>query len=160
MKSLFLTKLFARQTAPSFKGQGGLSIKGEAGLSLMEVMVVVFTMSLISLAVTNSALVSFRANYFVRLKSAADTLALSKMEFYAAQDPHSLDASDNGTETGVSSPISSLNNVSFSRTTAITVNPDESRTVTVSVATEDPDRPSPRVTTTVTSTYSLWAYGS
>lgn len=60
--------------------------------------------------------------------SVAAQLALDKIEMLSSTDPSTLDSSDNQTE----SPLVSKN-ISFKRVTTITVNDDNSRTVTVEV---------------------------
>jgi Tfp pilus assembly protein PilV len=72
-------------------------VGSEQGLSMMEVLVIMFTFALISMAVANSAMTGLRSYKFVSLKAAADALAQSKMEQWAAQNPSDLDATDNVT---------------------------------------------------------------
>ncbi len=130
--------------------------KGERGVSLMEVMVIMSVFAVVSLAIANSTMTGLRAYKFVSVKAAADTLAQSKMEQWAALNPSEVDATDNQTEASVTSP--SVSNITFTRQSTIVVNADESRTITVTVVGNASGLPS-RINASVTSTYSLWSYG-
>lgn len=106
----------------------------DAGMSLIEVLVAITLLSLSGLAISNSAIHAFQSLKFVELNHVANILAISKMEEIAARDTVEIDTSLNGIESSVE--WADLE-ITFSRSTDVTVNADGSRSVVISVSTND-----------------------
>lgn len=119
----------------------------EDGFTLLETMVAIALFSIVALGIAYNSITSYRSAKLAVRHSIASQLALAKIESLQAVDPATLDATDNSSESGLQH-----NNISFARSVAITVNADESRTVTVNVQTED----SAADAVTFSHTFALW----
>ena len=103
----------------------------EAGFSILEVLAAIVLLSIVGLNVTYGTIISLRMLKRSMRTSLATELAAQRMEELAALDPSTLNDSYDLVETGLIS-----DNVSFSRTTEVTVNSDKSVTVDISVVGE------------------------
>jgi|GEM_PF-2595180 len=124
--------------------------QAESGLSLMEILVAIVLLGIMASAGISNLIVALRTAKYTEVNFAANSLAISKVEEISAIDVSALNASYNETEPDV--PWSDLN-LTFTRTTTISVNDDDSRTIDVSVVSNSPD-----VTTDVSfsTTLALW----
>lgn len=104
----------------------------QRGFSMVECLFALAILSVSALAVTQGSIYSLVHMKRAIRQNIAQELALSKLEEYAAIDPSTLDSGDDSNE-----PSLSVDNISFSRQVAVTVNSDNSRTVTVTVATNE-----------------------
>lgn len=122
--------------------------KKQAGFSVVEVMLCVILLAIVALGISNSTVIAIRANNISSHNSLASQLAIERLEEYASNDPAILVTDATLSETGIV-----RDGRAFDRTTTVTINPDRSRTVTVSVesvALEDGGR------ATISNTYALW----
>lgn len=123
----------------------------EKGFGIIELLMGILLAAIMGAAVASNLSTSLKSGISFELNYAAVSLANSKMELLAATSASSLDSSDNSTETNLTYPnIQST----FTRTTSIVVNSDQSRTVTVTVATSAGSALPTSVTEV--STYSIW----
>lgn len=106
--------------------------RAECGFSMIECLVAVALLSVTALAVTHSTVQSMVLAKRNMRNSMATQLALSKIEEYAAMDPESYTAANSVTGTSIV-----FDDVTFTRSIAITVNSDSSRTVQVTVRVAD-----------------------
>lgn len=122
----------------------------EDGFSIIEVIVSILIIAVMSLGILSNILMALRSDKLIEVNQAAYNLALSKVEQLAAIKPSQLDASDNQSETGVT--VSGMN-VTFARTTQVTVNADNSRTIQVDVSSE---RAKIDTSVSYTTTFAVW----
>ena len=108
---------------------------GESGFTLIEVLVSMLILSVMSLGVAMNTLGALRTAKFTEINHAASTLAISKMEEFAAMNVSALSSSLDATETAVTW---SDFQTTFTRTSIITENADDSRTVNVTVSSNNP----------------------
>lgn len=106
------------------------SEKGEQGFSIIEALVSILLISIMSAGIFASTRTSLRTTKLVEYNHIATSLATSKMEEIASKNVSFVTTADGGVETAV--PWPGLNET-FRRETTITVNADDSRTVTVVV---------------------------
>lgn len=122
----------------------------EAAMTLIEVLVALTVVSIIAIGINLSAISSLRIAKKTEVNYMASNLALSKVEDLAAVDPSELDDTYDTTETGLG--VTGMD-FTFRRVTDITVNGDDSRTVTVLVTSENSAIPTQSDFTT---RFSLW----
>jgi len=132
----------------SFKNR--ISEEQEAGFGLMEILVAISLMALVSLGIAANTMAALRIVKKTEVNYLASNLALSKIEELAAYEAADLDATFDGHETSLAMSGTSI---TFSRTTTIIINADNSRTVTVVVASESPVVPT---SVDFSTTYALW----
>src|SRR5690606_15219646 len=121
--------------------------KGQAGFSVVEVMFCVVLLGIVALGLSNASVIAIRANNISAHNSIAAQLAIERLEEFASSDPAFIVADTTLSETSIV-----RDGRAFDRTTSIIINPDRSRTVTVtvdSVALEDGGR------TTISNTFAL-----
>ena len=123
---------------------------GEEGMVLLEVLAAVLLLSVISLSVAINSLNAMRTAKFTEHNHAASSLAISKMEELASIDVSNLTAANSSTESSVT--FGSLN-TQFSRVATVTVNADNSRSITVEVSTVDAPIPT---TVSFTTSFAEW----
>lgn len=99
----------------------------EKGFTLIETLVAVALIAITMLALGQSVATADRSMKRGYRNSTALELAVQKLEQLGAVDPSTLSAASGGTETLTS------NGISFTRVTTVTVNADNSRSVTVQV---------------------------
>jgi prepilin-type N-terminal cleavage/methylation domain-containing protein len=103
--------------------------KRQQGVSIIEVLVSMVILSIVALATCNNTIKGFVFFKRVARQSYASQLALDRLETLAARDPSTLTSADSSTESQLN-----YRNVQFERTTTVTVNADNSRTVSVVVS--------------------------
>lgn len=103
---------------------------GEAGMTILSVLVAVVILAVVSLALSRNTMASLRIMRLTEINNAASNLAVSKIEELAARDASDIDSSLSEAETSVNYPGM---NVTFSRTTTVVVNADNTRTINVEV---------------------------
>ena len=108
----------------------------ESGITLMEVLVAIVLLAIMAAAGISNLIVALKTAKYTEVNFAANSLAISKVEEISAIDVGSLDASYNEVESEV---VWSDLSLTFTRTTTIEVNGDDSRTVDVSVVSNSPD---------------------
>ncbi len=104
----------------------------EAGFTIMEVLVAIVLLAVVGLASARNSVMSMSTLKRSIRNSIAMQLAVEKLEELGSINPTSLDASDNATESAVVQ-----DSISFSRTTTVVVNSDQSRSVTIVVQAND-----------------------
>lgn len=119
----------------------------EAGFTLIEVLAALTILSIVSLSLFRNVATSYQVMRRNERNSVAQQLAFEKMEELAAVRPLNLSSANNVTETV------SRNYITFTRTAAIVVNADKSRTVTVTVTNK---KPALGGSATVTNTFVSW----
>lgn len=102
----------------------------------MEVLVAIVLLAIMAAAGISNLIVALKTAKYTEVNFAANSLAISKVEEISAIDVGSLDASYNEVESEV---IWSDLALTFTRTTTIQINGDDSRTVDVSVVSNSPD---------------------
>ena len=125
-----------------------MSTDAEAGISLLEVLVALVVLAIISMGVAVSTGRSYSLAKRAIREEIASELARSKLEELLAVDPSSLSAASSLSETGLVS-----SGISFFRNTVVTVNADNSRHISVTVAPTESDRGK---SVTFQQTVSLW----
>ena len=121
--------------------------RSEQGLSVVEVLVAISLLAISGLAVAQSTIRSFSHLNQSYRTSIASQIALEHLELFAQRDPSTLEATASESSTTVTQ-----SGLTFYRSTAISVNSDGSRTVSVSVT-------SPRGLTgkaSLSTTFPLW----
>lgn len=115
-----------------------IQIASEIGMTLIEVLVGMFILSLVSLGLAKSMTVSVQSYKNVQITSAMRNLAQNKLEQFAAINPQSIDSnSHDSNEVNLTVPfLSSL--VTFDRDTDAIVNADGSRSIEVTVTCNHP----------------------
>lgn len=124
------------------------SAHAQQGMSLMEVLAAIVLLSIVPLGLTYSTILSYKTIHRNERHSLASQLALDRMEDLAAMNPANLSNALDEVENNLI-----VENASFTRVTDVTLNPDNSRTVTVTVTGNDPSLGG---RATVTSTFALW----
>ncbi len=99
--------------------------ENEDGFALVEALVVVCLAGIIGLAVTYSAVLSTQTRARTYHNSVAMQLALEHLEELSTIDPSTMSAASGGTSSV------SRGALNFTRTVTVTVNADQSRTVSV-----------------------------
>lgn len=122
----------------------------QSGNSVIEVLVSIVLMALLGLGVTNSAISSLRFSKYMETHHVASSLAISKMEEIGALDTTDIDDDLDVTEGTVTWPGLSF---TFTRTVAVTVNGDNSRTVDITVTSNDAPIPA---SVNFASTFAEW----
>lgn len=122
----------------------------EQGFSLLEVMVSIGLFAVMASAISGSLTTAMRVAKLTEIHFVASSLAAGKIEELSSVDPLDLDSSDNQTESAV---VVDGYNMSFTRTTAITINADNSRTITVNVSSNNPGLPN---NVNFSTTFALW----
>ncbi len=137
--------------SPLKKILGGVSrgFRRQMGFSMIELLVAVALLGLSGLAISRSVIQGFRILKFSEVNFIANSLAMAKMEEFAAKDTIEITAALNAVEPAVTYPDLGL---TFTRTSTIVENLDETRTVTVNVRTNQP----PVTSVEFTSTFVLW----
>jgi type II secretory pathway pseudopilin PulG len=115
---------------------------------MMEVLVAIGVLGIVALSTSYSTIVAYKIMKRNRRNAIAHQLCLEKMEQLAAVSPALLSDADDLTETPVT-----VDNVNYIRQTDVTVNSDNSRTVTVSVTPEVSGRAKG---ITLTNSFPLW----
>jgi prepilin-type N-terminal cleavage/methylation domain-containing protein len=105
---------------------------GERGVSMVEVLVAISILAISGLAVTQSTIRSFATLNQSYRTSVASQIALDKIESFAQQDPSTIQTSSNESNNSVTH-----SGLQFLRSTSVAVNSDGSRTITVSVASQN-----------------------
>lgn len=122
-----------------------------AGFGLVEMLIGILLAAIMGAAVASNLTNAMRTGIRFDLNYAANSIANSKLELLAATNASSLDASDNTNEADLSYPNL---NTTFDRDTVIVVNPDLSRTATVTVSTSQ--NATIPLTVTQQTTFSIW----
>jgi type II secretion system protein I len=122
----------------------------QKGFSLVEVLVSMAILAIMSLAVMKNSTGALRFSKFIESNHVASTLAISKMEEFAAINAVNLTSSLNETEDEVEWPG---HNITFTRTSTIVVNSDNSRTVNIVVTSNHGILPT---SVTFANTFALW----
>lgn len=122
----------------------------ECGITLMEVLVAIIVLAIMAAAGISNLIIALKTAKYTEVNFAANSLAISKVEEIAAIDVGNLNSNYNEVEPAVTWPDLAL---TFTRTTTININGDDSRTVDVSVMSN-----SPAVATNVTfsTTLAVW----
>ena len=114
----------------------------EAGIGLVEVMVSTVMLMLIGASMVSNLHFSLRSSKFIEVQHAASTIAADQIEKIASLDALSITAKLDEREAIV---YAQGLNLPFKRSTTVVVNPDSSRSVTVSVYTSGNNMPKPVV---------------
>lgn len=116
----------------------------------MEVLVAIIVLAIMAAAGISNLIIALKTAKYTEVNFAANSLAISKVEEIAAIDVGNLNSNYNEVEPAVTWPDLAL---TFTRTTTININGDDSRTVDVSVMSN-----SPAVATNVTfsTTLAVW----
>lgn len=123
---------------------------GQAGLSLLEVLAAIIFTGIVSMAIQSSVVLALRTEKTTEVHFAASVLASDRMEQLLAIDAIDLDNSYDEVDTAVQ--WGDLN-MDFLRTTTVTINADDSRTVEVNVVSGNNAFP---VEVEFSSTMALW----
>lgn len=126
---------------------GSTHISYQSGFSLVEALIAMLVLSVLALGMAHSTILAYKIEKRNLRNSVAQELAVRKMEELAAINPAFLDGNDSASETVTSDGIP------YTRTTSVTVNDDNSRTVTISVAGA---RAELGGTATIANTFALW----
>ena len=102
--------------------------KNEKGTSIIEVLVMLSFAAILGLGLTYSLIMSYRSAHKNAYHSAAMQLAIEKLEELKGVDPTDLTSADNQTESNVA-----VGQMRFTRVSTISVNTDRSRSVLVTV---------------------------
>lgn len=124
--------------------------RSAAGFGLLELLIAVVLVALVSLCLSSNTVSSLYIAKKTHTNYLASNLALSKVEELAAFEPVNLDSSYNSFESGLSVVGTKI---TFSRTTTIVVNADDSRTITVKVLSETLKIPTK---VDFTTTFAVW----
>jgi Tfp pilus assembly protein PilV len=125
-----------------------LDLKNIAGLTMIEVLVALMLLSITSLSIAVATISAIKQTRRSERNSYATHLAFRKLEELASIDPSNLTDSYDASESNLT-----VDSISYTRTTDVTVNADNSRTVSVTVA---PVNASRGKTVTYQSTFALW----
>lgn len=117
------------------------------GFTLIEVLVAIVIVAVVSLSTTYSTISSFALYHHSTRAALARQLAFARMEELAARNPLLLSEADNSIEEDLL-----INNISYNRSVAVLVNPDGSRTVTVTVQ----NNRTASITAQFSNTFALW----
>lgn len=128
----------------------GHVLSGDQGFSLLEVLVAIVFIGIVSLSISSSIAVALKTEKNTEVHFAASVLASDRMEQLSALDAIDLDSSYN--ESGASVSWNGLN-INFLRSTTVTVNADDSRTIDVSITTDNANFP---INVSFSSTTALW----
>ncbi len=109
-----------------------LSRRNERGLSLIESLVAITILAVLGLSITYNTIYSYRITLRNIRYSVAAQLALERIEQLAARDPIGISSDNNENES-----LMRNGNMEFVRTTVVTINADNSRTVRVDVVAAD-----------------------
>ena len=112
----------------------------QAGITMVEVLVALLLFCIIGLGLTKSAVAAINYQKRTEIANLAKNLAVSKAEELSGVKLDELTSAYNHTETDISI---ATHEIKFNRTTAITVNADGSRTITISVTSSTPLLPNP-----------------
>ena len=129
------------------------NIKNEAGIGILEVLLSIVVLSLIAVALGSSTMTTALHTYkLTQARTAASNLCMDKVEMLASINPQSMDnTSHDATESSVTA--TGFSNTTFTRTTDVVVNADDSRTVTVNVTSNNSSWPA---STEFVSTFTRW----
>lgn len=122
----------------------------EGGFTILSVLVAVVLLAIVSLALSRNTMSSLRIMRLTEVNNAASNLAVSKIEAIAANDAANIDASMSDIENPLVYPGMS---VTFTRTTTVVVNADNTRTINVQVASNHSALPT---TVNFSTALSLW----
>lgn len=122
----------------------------ERGITMIEVLVSIVLTAIASLGITSSLRVSMHVAKLTEVHQAASSIAGSRMEALSAIDFIELDSSYNESNVIVTVPGLAIN---FQRSTTISINPDQSRRVEITVNSTNALLPS---AVNFTSTFALW----
>ena len=103
-------------------------VEDEQGFSLLDVLTSTTISSVVAMGLTQSAMLSFHYNHKSVVDSVATQLALETLEDYALIDPEPLDNDSDVTELSIQRA-----GITFQRQIDVTINPDRSRQVDVTV---------------------------
>ena len=106
-------------------------IHSEEGFTILSVLVAVVLVAIISLALSRNTMASMKIMRLTEINNFASNLAVSKIEEIASRASSEIDSSLDEVESNVSFPNT---DITFRRTTTVTVNGDDTRTITVDVA--------------------------
>lgn len=120
---------------------------GTAGFTLIEVLVAIVLVAIVSLTTTYSTINAYALYSHSTRSSFARQLAFTAMEELAARDPLTLSAADGSVNSNVT-----VGNASYTRTIAIAVNSDGSRTATVTVV----NNRTSTISAQFSNTFALW----
>lgn len=105
-----------------------LARRKASGFALVEVLVAIALLAITALSVARSTIIAYNTMARNEYRAAAVQLAKEKLEELAAQSPVTLNDAQDQLETNVT-----FGKMKFSRTTNVTVNNDNSRTISVTV---------------------------
>ena len=106
----------------------------QQGFTLLELLITIVLIGILGMGISMSLITTMKVYESNKVDRAANTLAGSKLEQLLAIKPDLLDDSDDSSETGLS--ISGTN-ITFSRTVDITVESNGSRSISVTVESEN-----------------------
>lgn len=127
-----------------------VSTGSESGLSMIEILVSLALGAIFSVAISMSTATSLRISTHTEAHHAASRLASDKLEQIASIDSLDIDATLNQTEAAVTYPGLGI---TFTRTTTVTTNADNSRTISVDVTSNSSAIP---VNVDFSTTFALW----
>jgi len=123
---------------------------GQSGITVIEAVVSIVVLSIVAVAITSNLFVALRTAKTTEVNHAVSTLASSKMEELSAISAIDLNPSFSGVEANVTWPDL---NFTFTRTTVVTINSDQSRSATVTVSS---NHPSLKSTVSFKTNFALW----
>lgn len=124
--------------------------QAEHGISVLEILISIVLLTIMAMGVTKGVNSALKTTKYTEYNHISSSLAVSRMEQLASVSINFLDASYGGTENAVTWPGS---NETFTRVTTVTVNADDSRTITVTVT---PNNTNLASTVEFTNTFANW----
>ena len=106
----------------------------ESGLGLIEIIASISILTIVGFGISMSLVTGIRVHKHTQINYAARSLAVSRLEEYAAIETTELDDNYDDSETGITTAGTTI---TFARVTNVTVNSDDSRTVEVTVSSEN-----------------------
>lgn len=116
---------------------------------MIELLVSISIIAVTGLAMSMSVIQSFRTAKFIEINHIANTLALGKIEEFAAKDTVDITAALNSDEPAITWPDFGI---TFRRVSNVVVNADNSRTVTVTVSSNYHQA----TTVSLVTTFAMW----
>ena len=107
-------------------------ISCEKGVGLIEILFSLWLIAIMSLGLGSNIVSTFRTHKSVLISEAVNDLAIERVEVYSSINPLEMTQASHGdSENSLTVPY--IKNMTFTRTTTITVNADTSRTINVVV---------------------------
>lgn len=124
--------------------------RSQSGFGLVEALVAMVLLAIVSISLQLGFTTSLAVAKMTEVHNAASSIAAGRIESIAALDPANITTSFNESNTAVTWPGLEL---SFQRSTTVVVNADNSRTVTVQVASVSENLPA---SVEFTTTFAVW----